>query len=261
MENPAELVLMGANPMRLMATAHGFHENPEGSGKFGIKWRTGTVTGAYETRAEAENVLRKFHGKGEIIGLNPVPLRRRNPATAEQAREIRSGFVDQESTRYFVLDEPHIPSGDYAELGTLYSLAVKPERGGQVQDISFAAKIHVISASSRRQIYFAGKGQSLDSHELQQFSDQAAHGAAHAPGKGSVGHENVVMLGECREIIYVAKKYHPEVGNEAAGKEVEWRHRFGEETGDTPTLWYDTKRERLILRGGAYRVEDAGIIN
>lgn len=224
---------------------HHHHENP--SGMYGIKWHTGNVSGAYHTRAEAEKVLSSFHGKGEVIALNPAPLRRRNPASAETAREIRSGFVDRESKRYIVMDEPHILAGDYAELGTLYSLAVKPAIGGAVQDLSFTSRIHVISATNRRQIYFAGGDQSLTERELALFNHAEEYG--------------VRKLGDCREIIYVARKYHPEVGNEAAGKEVEWRHKFGEESGIVPSLWYDARKKRLSLRGGDYRVEDAGIVN
>ena len=59
----------------------------------------------------------------------------------------------------------------------------------------------------------------------------------------------------------LARKYHPEVDNAAAGENVEWHHLFGEETGERPALYYDVGTERLLLRGGAYRVEDAGIVN
>lgn len=283
MTNPAELVLMGmaGNPMRKVIgqtkprkgetvaqqkfreykervermpkpirdvfenkTRH-HHHNPSRQ-HYGIRWDAGNVTGSYNSRAIAERVLRSFHGKGKVIALNPSPLRRRNPVDAETAREIRTGFVDRESRRYIVMDEPHIPPGDYAELGILFSLAVKPANGGEVRDLEFNSGIHVISDTTRRQIYFAGGNQRLTERELQIFTGEAA---------------NNVELGGCREIIYVAKKYHPEVGNAAAGRAVEWRHKFGEESGAIPQLWYDTKNDRLLLRGGEYRVEDAGIVN
>ena len=244
--NPAELVLMNpSNPAELvlMGTANP-HRHHNSSQKYAIRWNTGNISHCVNSRGEAEKMLDQFHGAGMII---PVSVRHGNPMdTSEDAREIRSGFVGRESNRYIVMDEPHIPKGDYAQLGFLYSLAVKPTSGGEVREISFARGIRVISDRSRRQIYFAAGRQFLSTRELGEFSQVAA---------------DEINLGECREIIYLAKKYQAGVDNEAAGKTVEWRHKFGEETGILPRLWYDTKNNRLILRGGDYRVEDAGIVN
>jgi len=51
------------------------------------------------------------------------------------------------------------------------------------------------------------------------------------------------------------------VGNWARGKTVPYQHQFGEVSGVKPQLFYDTLNQRLILRGGNYRVEDAGIVD
>jgi hypothetical protein len=265
MTNPAELVLMG-NPMRrpnqfLADVAEyaaadvaasdieksGKHRNP--GSRFAIRWHTGNISHAMRSESEARKLLAQFHGKGEIIRVNPLPLRRRNPAV-EEAREIREGFTHSPSNRCTVMDEPHMPAGDYAELGKLVSLIVKPTPSGRAQErqeLDFERQgVAVVSDVSRHQIYFAGGDQHLEPDEITLFASQK---------------NGVVELGPCREIVYLAAKYHPEVGNSAAGKKVEWAHRFGEESGIEPTLCYNAELERLILRGGTYRVEDAGIVD
>lgn len=236
---------MGANP-------HNQH--------YAVRWNTGRLSNSYASREDAERILARFHGKGTLVRVNPMPLkggRRRNPAElalmganpegAEAAREVREGFVDAPANHYRVTDEPHISRGDYAELGKLVSLTVQPARGVGVKEIDLgSSNIAVLSSGNRRQIYFAGGDQIIDADDLAKFTDKET---------------GTVELGKCREIVYLAKKYHAEVGNSAAGKEVEWVHQFGEESGIVPVLCYSTSLDRLILRGGNYRVEDAGIID
>lgn len=235
--NSAELLLLGANPEQ----------------HYAVRWGTGKISQAFDSQAKAEKLLRNFNGKGEVIRVNPLPLkaeRYRNPlpsaTEAERAIEIREGFTHRNVKGYRVMNEPCIPAGDYAELGKLVLLAVKPKDGGAVQELGFYPPPVVISDVSRRQIYFAGGDQFLDDRELKLFT-------------GETGRE--IDLGECRVIGYLEKKYHPQVDNAAAGKTVEWVHEFGEETGERPRLIYMAHEKRLLLRGGAYRVEDAGIIN
>lgn len=263
MTNPAELVLMTVNPTR--GARRPFSErressrerarsfNPDGQ-HYAIRWHTGNISQAFRSQDEAQRILQRFHGKGEIIRVNPMPAgseRYRNPVGAEpaQAREIREGFTHSESKRYRVVDEPLIPAGDYAELGKMDMLAVKPTPTGttnQVQEIPFEPDVILISGTSRRQMYFAGGDQKLTAREVRIFT--------------SAGGDRI-DLGECHAIAYLATKYHPEVENSAAGKEVPWIHKFGEENGIRPRLFYHPSLERFSLEGGSYRVEDAGIVN
>lgn len=247
-----ERIRKGSRPVRENTSFSRTRSNA----RYAIRWHTGSISHAMRTRDEAERLLQQFHNAGELIRVNPLPLRRSNPLTAldsaeaEAAREVRDGFVHQRTERYIVADEPHIPAGDYAEIGMLHSLVVKPTHTGQtdqVQELMFTRQgVRAIAAANRRQIYFAGGTQMLTEREIRLFTSSSAP---------------AVDLGECRGIVYVAKKYHPEVGNDAAGKPVEWDHKFGEETGVKPSLWYDRATQRLELRGGEYRVEDAGIVN
>jgi hypothetical protein len=253
--NPAELILMtGINPMPQKNHCGRRHANPSSAGKrYAVKWHTGNISQA-GSREQTERLLKRFHGKGELIRVNPMPLRGeryKNPvgAGAEEAIAIREGFVDHDSTGYRVANEPHIPAGDYAELGPLVALAVKPTSSGDtnvVQEIGFKPKPTLIADSSRRQLYFAAGNQSLTERELRTFTSQSS---------------GQVELGTAESIVYLAKKFHAEVGSDVAGKVVEWIHPFGEDTGEKPTLVYDIDLERMSLRGGAYRIEDRGIVN
>ena len=240
------------------------YRNPHGK-RWAIRWHTGNISQAFNSEAEAKRMLDNFHGKGELIRVNPMPAhseRYRNPISAEAAEaiEIREGFTHHDARGYRVADEPLIPAGDYAELGTSgyvqdeetgeraeAYLAVKPTKGGYRLQLTLDRRgVTFLSDTSRRQIYIAGRFV-MPLREIAQFTDAQPVGR--------------VALGECVGIGYIAVKYHPQIENRAAGKRILWEHQFGEETGVCPSLIYDAEQERLALEGGAYRVEDAGIIN
>ncbi len=62
----------------------------------------------------------------------------------------------------------------------------------------------------------------------------------------------LVKLGRLEAITYSAKK---------GGEFAHWEHAFGEEGGRKPTLAMDPKTKRLHIVGGAYTVEDRGIVD
>jgi hypothetical protein len=153
---------------------------------------------------------------------------RPNPTAAA----IHERFTGREGEWVKVYEEPCVPAGDYAQLGELLALYFKPTSGGQVQQITFpqSARPLVVSDETARQIYFVGGDQALE----------------FAGG----------LLGEVRRIDYKQRKEHvadPELD--------EWKHSFGEESGVKPALIYDAEHKRLLLKGGEYRIESAGIIN
>jgi hypothetical protein len=153
----------------------------------------------------------------------------RNPSAAA----LREKFTGAEADTVSVYSEPHMPAGDYAQLGELLALSFKPLAGGQVQQITFprGSRPIVVADESARQIYFVGGNQELRS---------LASGT----------------LGPCRRIDYKQRKEHvPDPESD------EWRHSFGEESGVLPSLVYDSERKRLLLAGGEYRIEREGIIN
>lgn len=163
---------------------------------------------------------------------------RRNPS----AEALREKFTGTAVDRVQVMDEPHMPAGDYALLGKLLSLYVKPRKGGQVQEIRAAGGTALVSDETARQIYFVGGDQDISSG-LEVFG---------ALDRGN----GLFELGEATRIDYKQRKEHvdhPEMDS--------WRHSFGEETGERPTVLYDARAKRLLLEGGAYVIRAEGIVN
>jgi hypothetical protein len=154
--------------------------------------------------------------------------RTKNPSAAALHEE----FTGKEGKWMSIYDEPHMPAGDYAQLGELLALYFKPTSGGQVQQITFprGGRPVLVASENARQIYFVGGDQGVS-----------------LPGG---------ELGECRRIDYKQRKEHvpdPELD--------EWRHEFGEENGVRPLLSYSADAQRLILEGGDYRIRAEGIVN
>jgi hypothetical protein len=174
---------------------------------------------------------------GEVITIrvNPIPLS--NPSAAA----LRERFTGRETDRITTRREPHMPEGDYAQLGKLLALYVKPHSGGQVQMIKPKGTI-VVSDESARQLYFVGGDQDVT-------ESLAVFGAVDR-GAG------LFELGEARRIDYQQRKEH--VPDPDAD---EWRHDFGEETGVRPKVLFDVNHKRLLLEGGEYVVRAEGIVN
>lgn len=163
-----------------------------------------------------------------------------NPSAAA----LRSSFTGKDAEFVTVYDEPHMPAGDYAQLGELLALYVKPVSGGQVQQIAFpkSARPVLVSDETARQIYFVGGDQDIT--------------PAVAIFQGVKRSDGRFILGDARRIDYKQRKEHvpqPEID--------EWRHSFGEESGVYPIVLFDPASRRLSLEGGEYRIEDVGIVN
>jgi hypothetical protein len=166
---------------------------------------------------------------------------RRNPSAAE----LRETFVGREPEDVFTTTEPHMPRGDYAQLGELLALYVKPRAGGQVQKIGFttASTRPLVVADQDGGIWFLGGDQDL-TDALPAFSGALQRS------------DGLYDLGEARRIDYKQRKEHvpdPEVD--------EWRHNFGEETGEYPIVFFDPGHKRILLKGGAYEIRAEGIVN
>jgi len=188
--------------------------------------------GARRTRGQAK-MERFFH---EVYGKNG----RKNP----NAEGLRERFTGAQADSYFIANEPHMPKGDYAQLGELLALYVKPALGGQVLTIRPPARNRpaIVSDESAQQIYFVGGDQDV-SKSLGVFG-------ARERGAG------IWELGDARRIDYKQRKEHvphPEVD--------EWRHEFGEESGVHPKVLFDANAKRLLLEGGEYSIREEGIVN
>lgn len=253
--NPgAELLVMGVNPHRKkknplrMVNSHFSTEEKMALGRLGIPWsKIQTPADCRKARKALATMekARKQFGAGAGRGRygNPHP-------SAATAQEIYSGFHDVDPEFVDTTDEPHIPAGNYAEMGRLVNIGFKPTAAAnepyrQVY-ISRGESVRVLSAPGRRQIYFAAGNQEVSEKALAELG---------------CGSGDLCEMGEALQIVYIAKKYHPEVPENARGKIVEWEHDFGEEDGIRPTLFYSRSKRRLLLRGGNYKIENVGIVN
>lgn len=164
---------------------------------------------------------------------------KKNPSAAA----IREDFTGSPADWFTVEQEPHMPSGDYAQLGEVLALYVKPGRGTAVQQINFRSgeRPLLVSDESRRQLWLVGGSQDV-SNSLGVF--------------GATAGEGLIELGELRRIDYKQRKEHvPHPDHD------EWRHELGEDSGVRPVLLFDMRHKRLLLRGGEYEVRPEGIVN
>jgi hypothetical protein len=171
---------------------------------------------------------------------------RRRARLNPSAEGIREYFTGAPVGAVHVENEPHMPAGDYAQLGELLVLYVKPIAGGQVKQIAFRGESRpaVVADETARQIWFVAGDQDI-SASVSEFGAQEL-------GEAS----GVFLLGEARRIDYKQRKEHvpdPDVD--------EWRHDFGEETGVRPALLFDSNLKRFLLSGGEYEIRPEGIVN
>jgi hypothetical protein len=169
----------------------------------------------------------------------PHNWKKRNPT----AEAIREDFTGAPADGYTTYNVEGMPAGEYAQLGELLSLYVKPPLGGQVREIRFQKPRPIlVTDTTARQLYFVGGDQEISEEGLKLFNEETAG--------------TKIELGACRRIDYKQRKEHvpdPDID--------EWRHNFGEETGVKPSLYYDRLSRRLLLKGGAYEVRPEGITN
>ncbi len=251
--NPAELMVMGANPPRsrknMMYRVVAIPRN--GGANF-----EKTAATKEEAREVARHVDKAAYFKPvtQRVRANPAELlvMAANPRVEvvhgdnPPVEEITEEFSGTEVKWIDVYNEPHIPRGRYAYLAKLFRLLIKPVKGGPVQKITFegdSAPI-IVSDASAKQIYFVDGNQDI-SGRLAAFGD---YGVASMDG--------VLKLGAGREIHYIGTKHH--IGD---GDTDEWRHTHGEEDGALPTVLFDTRNKRLLYEGGNYRIEGPWIHN
>jgi hypothetical protein len=163
------------------------------------------------------------------------------PRDNPSAAALRETFTGAESDGYTVHREAHMPAGDYAQLGKMLALYVKPYGGGQVQMIQPRDTL-LVADESARQLWFVGGDQDIT----------AALGVFGARQRGA----GLFELGEARRIDYRQRKEHV-----AHPEHDSWRHEFGEESGARPVVLFDATHKRLLLEGGEYVVRAEGIVN
>jgi len=251
--NPSELLVMSANPPRRRNGSMAYRVvalSRDGGANFEAP--------AVPTKAEARAQLKKvdkdryFSAHIQKIRSNPAELlvMAANPQIAgahgsnPPAAEIFEKFSGVPSEFVTIDNEPHMPPGDYAQLGKLLNLYVKPVKGGQqlgIQNFGKNAPM-VVCATSTKQIYFY-KGNQDISEALDDFGAKDLGGGLYELGTG-------------KRIDYQARKEHV-----AEPDEDKWKHHFGEEDGIYPLVLFDARHKKIMLTGGNYRVEGPWIMN
>ena len=245
-KNPAELILMGVNPMKASTPYDALDRKEKlafgrmGLGKAQLQSHSDIQKARDRVRANERFRNRLPNPGGTAAQLDAA-------GDASSVQQLYQEFHETSGTRWTVRSEPHIASGDYTDLGKFLDIKVKPVNGGPVQIISFeGGDIRLICDASGTQLYLAGNGQDLDDASLRIFTDDRA---------------DRVLLGKARMIAYQAVKWHRAVPDGARGKDKPYEHRFGEDNGTEPDVWYSRSAQRLIIGRASYHVEGAGIVN
>lgn len=248
--NPAELMIMGANPPR---RRNGWGYRVVAVSRYG----DANVSRDFETKDHARKFAKTvdsatyFRPNIQRIRINPAPaanprvevVHGDNPPVEEIVEEFSGTAADYID----VYNEPHMPRGRYAQLGELLNLYIKPAGGGQRQKITFGTGDQapiVVCDSTAKQIYFVGGNQDISS-ALEAFGISLLANLREVP-----------TLGQGCRIDYKARKEHV-----AEPDEDRWKHDHGEENGVLPTVLFDAKNKRLLYEGGDYRIDGAWIRN
>lgn len=194
------------------------------------------VSAAFKAATGAQERLQKAHDN------------RRNPeADLSAAESLYETFHGKPSTRVTEFISEHDCPDGLAELGPLVELWVLPVKGRSEKAIKITAPdpegedaVYLASDPEGTQLYFVGGDQELDLENLG-FDDSE--------------HKRRVTVGVLQELTYRTKKgFHK-------FKTTDYFHKLGEETGNEPFLTYDAVNGTMGVSGGAYKIEDRGIVN
>lgn len=285
-KNPAELLLMGGNPLppqekqqqksareRATRIRGARLANPYSRLSVQEKLAFGRLgLGKRQLRTEAD--IAKARAKVNDVARfrnrlpNPGALPDVNSTEATDARELSEAFHHREWRDYEVRNEPHTPAGEYSLLGQFLGLSVKPTENStdavrQVRELFFpnGKTVSVMDAKGKMvdvegsdvQVISAASGRPIyltDDQELSE-EDLQLFGA---------GPEDPCLIGEARTISYIDEKWHPEAGI-GRGVKAMYEHAFGDAGGSKPKVFYSRRMKRLLLEGGSYHVEALGITN
>lgn len=167
----------------------------------------------------------------------PTARRRRNPDAIEAAAALSEEFHGRPAERVTVVQEEELEYAAVAELGKLVELHVDTPAGRKRLPF-LTSGVRVCSTPDGHNILFLGGDQELDLESLEIESDK-----------------DQLPIGECIGIVYTTKKAFHNF------EKTDYVHKFGEESGDTPTLGYSPLNKRIYLEGGAYEVRPEGIVD
>jgi hypothetical protein len=249
-KNSMELVVMGANPTRKRVVRNPIDNfTPREKmhlGMLGISWKNIQTPADVARAKESLKAFYKVRHNTSLSRHNPGSDIVDGAEPEEEVLEIYEGFHDASADgKYFKSVEPHIPSGDYPFLGTLFALKIKPMPGRSYIVQTFMPKgrpgVIVTCSKDRRKLYLAQGNQKMSERNLAQYNADDS---------------NICELGEVREISYMAVKNHSQLDDAARGELLRYDHKF---ESPLPKAFYNRSMCRVILQGGGFTVRDVGI--
>lgn len=167
--------------------------------------------------------------------------RRRNPESGEltAAAKLSEKFHGRPAQKLTEFEVTHRQRTVQAELGKLIELEVKTPKGDRATIGFEGAGVVVTAAPDGGQIYLEDGDQSIDLRQLR-LTDQLP--------------KDRVLVGQVIHITYETRKGFDKF------ELIDYKHRFGEDGGQAPQLYYDTLNSRLELAGGTYQVKGVGIV-
>jgi hypothetical protein len=182
-------------------------------------------------------------------------LKRNNPEPAgdgseeyQQALRTAELFHGRPVKEQIEVEEKIRTHDWYVSIGPLIKLIIKPITKKPKKRVPLPfhqtedGQVHLFCSPDGLQFYLRGGDQELD---LDAFG----------MGEGSKWYRDHILIGEAVEITYRDKKKFNSF------KLTDWYHKLGEETGDKPTLAYDSFAKKLSIIGGAYRIEMQDLVD
>jgi hypothetical protein len=163
----------------------------------------------------------------------PLKERRTRSNPYEAAAELSEAFHGRPAESVEVVETPLHEHSTLTKLARLVSLELKD---AQHTEIEFDANTRLSSNEAGTQLYIDGGNQSVNLSQFPEVDET----------------KEAVPLGKVKKIAYWTAKYHLDRRDETPGP---YTHTFGEESGDQPTLHYDTVNRLLSFVGGHYYID------
>lgn len=213
-------------------------------GAYVIKWEDGGISRTFRTKGAADRFLRATKKlKGTVVWKSARETNPNNGA-ASAAKKAYQEFHGRPPEQVSDFQEELLKSGDYWAIGKLAGLWLSPVgkdfHKWPAPDIEFDPEENVMVVAEpdpkKTQFYIVGGDQKLSREDLNTLSN------------GADTSKRFVPLGCVYAFGYFARKAFDNF------EQVQHMHRFGEETGELPLLYYDKEAARLVLVGGAYSI-------
>lgn len=235
-KNPAELVLMSANPTgrsrrnpwQIIVRSKISHKGEE-------VWPA-----TFTTRKAAKEYAYSKFADGSVLRYERIP----NPSQTERAGELYEDFHGAAPQHVDEYSEPTPRGITLTELGDLIELRVQRDAGWKWGSLDLAGRGIKLAANPKgTQLYFVGGDQKIRRGALTEL--------------GVDNSKQLVDLGALRYVAYRTKKA---IVNHINAT---YEHSMGEDTKEYPRLMYDcsSSEPRLKVSGGAYSVRPEGIVN